>query len=706
MKAKDNIVIAKADISLLPKLISLWRINSATLGYFPEGAFEDHLYRKQILVAINQQHDLLGYLLYRISDSKISVVHLCVASEHRGKGIAKSLMHTLVETDAHYKGVGLKCRRDFEASKLWPNLGLVPYYDLIGKSKDGKVLTYWWMDFGHPSLFSSALATTLKEKLCIAIDANIFYGFNEDNDTEDAEAKSLLADWLPDTLEIFLTQEIFNEIDRETDPLKRTHQKNLAQKYSLLPYRYGDLKVVSDYLKTLLPEPRSTSDESDIRQLAHAISSDIKFFITRDQKLIDLYDALYDKYGVSVLRPSDFIVRIDEMQKEEEYQPYRLTGTQFKSKLVQQNEIESLADNFQNSSKSENKASFNKLLRRHLSDPTSSRCYLYYSYDNAPLALIVYSRTTQHELEMPVFRVRKGPLSSTITRHLIICAKMLSAKESRMVTAFTDEYLSDETISVLEKESFSMSASGWRKLNLRQVGTSSEIATNLKALHGAYGAEYEFCASLAKLIDTVPDDDDKAIKLLEIERHIWPAKLLDAGVPCFIVPIKPEWALQLFDADIGNQDLLGASELVFNRELVYYRSKRPGVLKAPGRILWYVSSNSGYEGTGQIRACSYVDDVTIGKPKDLYKKYRRLGIYQWKNVIETAKDNLDQEIMAITFSDTHLLEHPLDWKVFQKVLTSHSVKTNLQSPVKIGTDVFNELYLGSVETGKGASDGQ
>jgi predicted nucleic acid-binding protein/predicted GNAT family acetyltransferase len=706
MKTKDQITITNGNISSLPKIKSLWRINSATLGYFPDGAFEDHLYRKQILVAVDQHDNLVGYLLYRISDSKISVVHLCVAYEHRGKGIAKSLMHALVEANAHYKGVGLKCRRDFDASKLWPSLGLVPYCDLIGKNKDGKMLTYWWMDFGHPSLFSSALATTLKEKLCIAIDANIFFGFNADNDAEDAEAKSLLADWLPDTLEIFLTQEIFNEIDRETDPLKRAHQKNLAQKYPLLPYRYGELKVVSAYLKTLLPKPRSSSDESDIRQLSHAISSDVKFFVTRDQKLVDLYDAIYEKYGVSVLRPSDFIVRIDEMQKEEEYQPNRLTGTQFKTKLVQQNEIDGLADKFQNSSKAENKASFNKLLRRHLSNPTSSRCYLCYSYDSAPLALIVYSRTSQHELEIPVFRVRKGPLSSTITRHLIICTKMLSAKENRMVTAFTDECISDETISILEKESFSESASGWRKLNLRQAGASSEISANLKALHSSHGVEYGFCASLAKIIDTIPDDDDKAIKLLEIERHIWPAKLLDAGVPCFIVPIKPEWALQLFDADIGNQDLLGASELVFNRELVYYRSKRPGVLKVPGRILWYVSSNSSYEGTGQIRACSYVDEVTVGKPKDLYKKYRRLGIYQWKNVIETAKDNLDQEIMAITFSDTHLLEHPLEWKIFQKVLKSHSVKTNLQSPVKIKSDVFKELYLGSIETGKGASDGQ
>lgn len=702
MRSKDNIAITKGDISHLPKIKSLWRINSATLGYFPEGAFEDHLYRKQVLVAVDQQHDLLGYLLYRITDAKIAIVHLCVATAHRSKGIAKQLMNALVEANVNCIGVGLKCRRDFEASKLWPSLGLVPYYDLIGKSKDGKVLTYWWMDLGHPNLFSSALATSLKENLCIAIDANIFYGFNTDNDAEDEEAKCLLADWLPETLEIYLTQEIFNEIDREPDPEKRTHQKTLAQGYSQLPYRYKEFQVVSDYLRTLLPEPRSTSDESDIRQLAHAISSDIKFFITRDEKLLNLYDSLYEKYGVSVLRPSDFVVHIDEMQKEDEYQPYRLTGTQFKSKLVQQNEIGSLATYFQNANKSENKTNFNRLLRRHLSDPVNSRCYLFYSSDNDPLALIVYSRTNKHELLVPVFRVRKGPLSSTITRHLIICTKMLSAKESRMVTAFSDEFLSDETISVLEREAFSNSSTGWRKLNLLQIGTASEMAAILKSLRISYGDDYDFCTALAKVIDQIPDDE-KGNKLLEVERHIWPAKFLDAEVPCFIVPIKAEWALQLFDPEIGSQDLLGASELVFNRELVYYRSKRPGILRAPGRILWYVSTKTAYEGTGHIRACSYIDEVTIGKPKDLYKKFRRLGIYQWKNVFDTAKNKLEQEIMAVTFSDTHQLEQSLDWKIFQEILTRHSVKTNLQSPVAIGTDVFNELYLKSIEKVRGAS---
>jgi len=703
MKSKHNIIVEKGDISHLPKVKSLWRINSATLGFFPDGAFKDHLGRKQVLVALDRQHDLLGYLLYRISDAKIFIVHLCVASEHRGNGIAKKLMHALVETNANCKGVGLKCRRDFEASKQWPSLGLVPYYDVIGKSKDGKVLTYWWMDFGHPDLFTSSLSATLKDDLCIAIDANIFFGFNAAHDEEDEEAKCLLADWLPDTLQIFLTQEIFNEIDREDDPLKREYQKKLAQGYSHLPYRLNVFTVVSNFLKTLLPEPRSTSDESDIRQLAHAISSDIKFFITRDEKLLDLNDVLYEKYGVSVLRPSDFIVRIDEMQKEEEYQPYRLTGTQFKSKLVQQNEIDALAGYFQNANKSENKAAFNRLLRKHLADPVNSRCYLFYSSDNDPLALIVYTRTNNHELIVPVFRVKKGPLSSTITRHLIICAKMVSARESRLVTAFSDEFLSDETIAILEKEAFSKSSTCWRKLNLLQVGTSSEIAIVLKSLHDSHGQNYSFCSTLADVIEKIPVEE-KGRKLLEVERHIWPAKLLDADVPCFIVPIKAEWALQLFDPEIGNQDLLGATELVFNRELVYYRSKRPGVLRAPGRILWYVSSNDDYVGTGHIRACSYIDEVTIGKPKDLYKKFRRLGVYQWKNVFDTAKNNLEQEIMALTFSDTHLLEQSLEWKLFQKILTSHSIKTNLQSPVSIGSGVFNDIYLKSIEKVQGTSN--
>ena len=58
----------------------------------------------------------------------------------------------------------------------------------------------------------------------------------------------------------------------------------------------------------------------------------------------------------------------------------------------------------------------------------------------------------------------------------------------------------------------------------------------------------------------------------------------------------------------------------------------------------------------------------IGKPKELYKRFRRLGIYKFKNVLQTAKNNFDRKIMAIKFSDTELFSKPIELIEIQQIL--------------------------------------
>lgn len=94
----------------------------------------------------------------------------------------------------------------------------------------------------------------------------------------------------------------------------------------------------------------------------------------------------------------------------------------------------------------------------------------------------------------------------------------------------------------------------------------------------------------------------------------------------------------------------------------------------------------------RIRACSRIEEVAIGKPKELFRRFRRLGVYDWADVYATAKQNVDKDIMAIRFHDTELLPNPLRREVFEPVLRSHNATTNLQSPRSIPPAAFNELY--------------
>ena len=62
---------------------TLGKRNSATLGFMPEGGFEDHAQNKWIIVACIDD-TLCGYLMFREVPrySRVSIVHLCIDENH------------------------------------------------------------------------------------------------------------------------------------------------------------------------------------------------------------------------------------------------------------------------------------------------------------------------------------------------------------------------------------------------------------------------------------------------------------------------------------------------------------------------------------------------------------------------------------------------------------------------------------------------
>lgn len=74
----------------------LGRKYAATLGFMPDGGFEDYAARKNIITA-SEDGVLQGYLMYRQvnSFSRVSIVHLAVDDTFRGKGISTALIDAL-----------------------------------------------------------------------------------------------------------------------------------------------------------------------------------------------------------------------------------------------------------------------------------------------------------------------------------------------------------------------------------------------------------------------------------------------------------------------------------------------------------------------------------------------------------------------------------------------------------------------------------
>ena len=698
-RSGDQIKIVTIDEASphLSSVKALWRESSKTLGFFPNGAFDDYAKQRNILVAVDSENRCIGYLLYRCSRGRITIVHLCVDGRWRGIGVARKLVEYLKGSTREFLGIGLRCRRDFKASKMWPKLGFVAQHDKAGKSKDGSELTFWWLDYGHPTLFSQALGQKLESKLCIAIDANVFFDFY-DNTPQSEESRALLADWLQDDLEVCLNDEILNEIDRQPSPDERRKKRTLAQSYEFLPCPNDKFESIRKSIRKFFPQDMTPSDESDLRQLSRTIGSGADFFVSRDGDLLNMADAIYESYGLSIVRPSDLVVQLDELRRETEYRPARLAGSLLRVELVKSGQEAILTQNFQSSRQGETKGHFQEHLRRHLADPERYSCHVVQNAESRLMALVAYDRTKDDKLKVPIFRVAHGPLGATLARYLIQRSLAISSSESRMITRITDPFPRRVVTSALQEYGFLKGDHGWLRINLKFAGTASQLSIRLTEIGSGFPEVSDFCNEVSGTLGR--QDAVENVKIMsDLERALWPAKIVDADIPTYIVPIKPDWAQHLFDEELASQTLFGAkTELALKCEGVYYRARRPsGGLRSPGRILWYVSQDKAYLGSGSIRACSRLEEARVDFPKVLFRKYRRMGIYGWHDVFELAKGNIQNQIMALLFGNTELFTAPISWKKLQKILADDGVKTQIQCPICIPKNSFLRLYMAGTQ---------
>jgi len=214
MGSDMEIVPIASDSPYLSEVKVLGKQNSGTLGFIPEGAFDEYATRKTILIALDK-NVLRGYLLYRISRQAVYIVHLCVKKDYRAQGVAKALIDKLVElTKPDCAGIGLRCRRDYEAANVWPKLGFVPETDVCGRGADGKLLTFWWRTHGHADLFTKVAKQTLQSKTAVVIDANVFFDLMNSSSEHFIECQALHADYLRGSIELCVTDEMLVEINR------------------------------------------------------------------------------------------------------------------------------------------------------------------------------------------------------------------------------------------------------------------------------------------------------------------------------------------------------------------------------------------------------------------------------------------------------------------------------------------------------------
>ena len=699
MTAQTQVTIEEIDETSphLETVIALGDANKKTLGFFTEGAFRESARQRVILIALNPQKNCIGYLLYRpVRRSNIIViVHLCVAPAYRGRGVTKQLVNSLSQKTQNFYGIQLKCRRDYGIDRMWETLGFIPLNDRPGRSKEGKLLTVWWLDHGHPTIFSQAAAQQLESKICAVIDTSIFLELHGNEDIESAESDSLLADWLQDDLELCVTDEIFKAINALSDSHLRNRKRLLADTFTKIRCEQQLQEIKFNSLKRLISSINFDEiNDSLFRQLAQALAADCLIFLTHDPKILALADAVYENFSLAILTPTDLIIKLDDVRRDTHYQPVRFVGIQNLNIQLIDNKFNKLllTNCFHAVDRGEKIANFQLNLRQIIANPDKFKCYVVLEGENQPLALIAYRKQKTHESEVTMLRVRRGVLAAALARYLLFHSISVSVKENRQFTRLTDQYFDEIVIQAIQEDAFVRVNNGYLKANPPVAETAANLSQKLANL-AKIGEEYNFCMKIADTLNT-PELIQDIGTMAELERRLWPAKIIDADLPTFMIPIQPRWAKDLFDEELAKQYIFGSKiELALKRELVYYRSNwangdlRPGVI---GRILWYVSSNSSFTlGTKEVKACSRLEEVIIDKPEKLYRQFRSLGVYELKDLMTIAKDEPNADIMAIRFSHTQLFPKPLTLKRIQGILGN---KTTVQRVFRLPETKFGIIY--------------
>jgi ribosomal protein S18 acetylase RimI-like enzyme len=627
------------------------------LGFLPDQGFLDRA-RKGTLLAAKQSDRLSGYVLYDLPRRNITIRHLCVSPDARGQGIARRLTEAVAARHKDRQRIDLWCRDDYGLAGMWKALGFRPQGSRPGRSKEGHMLTAWVLDLedpSYPTLFDDYQA----ERATAALDHNVFLDLHIDvrERPQAEESRYLLEDWVAEQVELCLTDEIFHEIYNHPDAQERSLEQRWANQHRKISKQGDGWEALIAEIAELAPK----AGAADHRHVARAAVAGADYFVSRDRDLLDAAEAIENAMSLAILPPAALIVRLDQARADDPYRPVALAGTGLKQLSPTADMHEEVLIAFLNNADGERRSELASRLRPILADRENFDIQVVKATDGRIIAGFA-RRIVGQRLEIPLMRVAPQ-LGSTVVARQLLFAQRKEAADLRLEEArITDPNPSKGVQEVLKSEHFEGAPGNWT--SHVKPGLVEFAQLNLQQPRPMTPAEYE-------------------------DRY-WPAKVIGAAVPTYLVPIKVVFAEPL---GLAEETLLPRQfDLGLFREHVYYRRiQNDRGISAGARIVWYVSGGTPAQPRGTIRAVSQVADVVVDRPRTLHARFERFGIYTLEQVLALAEGN--GQVMALRFVNTEILECPLDLDELEGLWAGegHRFLAPL-SPTLISEHMFRLLY--------------
>lgn len=639
-------------------VIDLHRRAKKTLGFMPDSGFTDRAAQGRLLAA-TLAGVVRGYVLFDLRGDRVKLLHLCVAPECRRMGVAQFLVDAVRARHSDKRAIVAECRRDYDLHDMWRALGFAPVGERRGRAAADKTLVVWALERELPDLFTDLVERDERE--LAALDQNIV----EDLVTprpQGAQTEALLEDWVTELVDLAATDENLHELEQSNDVSHRRKLRVQLTYFRRLSPPAEEWQPLREKVAALAPE----AEHGDCCHVARAKAAGARYFVTRDQGVLDAAESLRRDLEIQVVRPEELITRLDRLRAEDRYEPSVLQGTEIVERSADEVDQEQLIASFLNYGP-EKRAQFLKIFRGALASPDEHIARVFSDRAGRLLGLVV-RREHEDRLEVELLRCAAGDrLVSAVARQLAYHQREHAVNAGLGLVEVSDPAPSRPVERAMPAEGYRRSDDGRWICRLEPGLVHADQVPEL--------------TSASNFVD--------AAALLERER--WPLKILAAGIPVFIVPIKPRWAEELFDTGLAERTLFDReTALGLAREHVYYRRPRNDRgMRAPARLLWYVSAGRHHP-IGHLRAVSKLAEVVVGTPDVLYRRFSRLGIYE-RNQVRAAADR-NGRVMALRFVDTELLQRPIGLEELRALWAATGKDFVVPSPQPVDEVMFAELY--------------
>ena len=654
-------LLCDQDLESIDSLASKFK---KTVGFFTRETIQSYISGEGILGTKDRDGRLLGYVMFARYPDRIRIAQLCVENSERKKGIAKHLIQELVDTVTTEKVIKLKCRRDFAAHSFWAKIGFIAFDEVTGRSAEGHLLTAYSLILNsEDELALWKIQATETTRHCV-IDAQIFFDFHEAETNKSIPSKSLLNDFFSDSLTLWITDELFSEISRCEDSYRRKSSLDRAKGFNRINFDPKLASCFEEALKKFLPS-ENLNQLSDIRQLSKAAASEAEVFLTRDSLLLTHRERIKSLLGIQITSPHEIILTLHQEEAPASYSPSFVAGLSLHWRLVSQALAATLPlEDFQ--LENETIGKFRESLHSFLAQPNRYRCEVLES-ERIPVALRVIQTDESPRFNLVLCRIAKNR-DEALFASFVVADSLAHGSTKHAELIVLPHVASQNTVKLAaNQQNFREHKHGLVRPLFTELLTRTEALLKLESL---LGLEY------SELTDS------------ELESFASPL-VVSAEIPTFLVSIKPGYARQMIDTEQAANELFGdKSPILLRTNNVYYKKKSAHrMLRPPGRILWYISGENA-----RIVAISRLDEVEIGKPKALFKKYSKFGALEWKDLFELSHKELNREIMALRFSQTHSFRRSVSLNQLRTICTDEGFNLALPSPTKIPYKALSRIF--------------